>query len=185
MKLLTAVNLMLPKLGEHPVTSLEINHPTLAIILPEVENELALTLNKGWWFNEYEYTAFPDNDGKIVLGADTLMFTPMPTEPLALLRGLDLFDPVNQTYVWTKPIKGIVRSNVEFDLLPESAAQYIWYSALVNIYVTDIGFTQEVQVWGAKAKNSLTDMLAEHCRQRRFSTRHSRRFRKLQASLRA
>ena len=32
MKLLDAVNLILPKLGEHPVTSLTIKHPTLAIV---------------------------------------------------------------------------------------------------------------------------------------------------------
>ena len=63
MKLLDAVNLILPKLGEHRVTSVDNKHPTLAIILPEIENELKKLLARGWWFNEFDYKAYPDSEG--------------------------------------------------------------------------------------------------------------------------
>ncbi len=184
MKLLDAVNLMLPKLGEHPVTSLEIRHPTLAVILPEVENELITMLQRGWWFNEFKYTAYPDNAGEIVLGTDTLSFVPLDGQPLAAVRGLRLFNPETMSFVWAVPVKGIVTQYVEFDELPESAAQYVWYSALVNAYATDLGVTAELQMWGTKAQGAWTTMLAEHLRQRKYSTTNSKRFQRLRAAMR-
>ena len=48
MKLLDAVNLVLPKLGERPVTSLEVKHPTLAVLLPIIEQTQINTLQRGW-----------------------------------------------------------------------------------------------------------------------------------------
>ncbi len=184
MKLLDAVNLMLPKLGEHPVTSLDVRHPTLAVILPEVENELIGTCIRGWWFNEFEYTAYPDNNGNITLGADTLSFVPLVGQPLASLRGLNLYNPETLSYVWDAPIKGIVVQRVEFDELPETAAQYVWYSALVNAYATDLGVSPELQMWGSKAQIAWTSMLAEHLRQRKYSTTNSKRFQRLRAAMR-
>ena len=70
MKLLDAVNLVLPKLGERPVTSLEVKHPTLAVLLPIIEQTQMNTLQRGWWFNEYEYTAYPNAQGEIGIGVD-------------------------------------------------------------------------------------------------------------------
>lgn len=174
MKLLDAVNLILPKLGEHPVTSLTQKHPTLAIILPEVENELKQVLLRGWWFNEFEYTAYPDNEGNIFLGSTTLSFTPTAVE--AVQRGNQLYNPETLSYVWTEGVKGIVKEYVEFDLLPESAAQYVWHSALVNVYVTDIGLGNEIQLWSKVGMDAYKSMLAEHLRNRKYSTTQSYRF---------
>ncbi len=185
MKLLDAVNLMLPKLGEHPVTSLDVRHPTLAIILPEVENELTALLIRGWWFNEFEYTAYPDIDGEILLGADTLAFVPLTSEPLAALRGLRLYNTKTVSYIWDSPVKGVVTQKVDFEELPESAAQYVWYSALLNALTTDLGTSPELQVWGGKAQAAWTSLLAEHLRQRRYSTKTSKRFQRLRRALRA
>ena len=72
MKLLDAVNLVLPKLGERPVTSLEVKHPTLAVLLPIIEQTQVNTLQRGWWFNEYEYTAYPNAQGEIDIGATSV-----------------------------------------------------------------------------------------------------------------
>lgn len=185
MQLLDAVNLMLPKVGERPVTSLEVNHPTLALILPEVDNAIKAALLKGWWFNEFKYTAHPALDGTITLGADTLAFVPLSGQPLAVLRGLALFNPETLDYVWTAPVKGIVTQNLPFELLPESAAQYVWFSSLVNVYATDLGVAQELQVWGGQAQAAYTDMLAEHLRQRKYSTKNSARFQRLRSAMRA
>jgi len=184
MKLLDAVNLILPKLGEHSVTSLEIKHPTLAVILPEVENELRVVLNKGWWFNEFDYTAHPDSEGIIMLGSTALTFTPKYAET-AVQRGQQLYNPETLSYVFTSPVEGRVRQYIEFDLLPESMAQYVFYTSLCNIYTTDIGVTQEVQVWMSRAAAAYSDALAEHLRQRKYSTRSSRRWSNLHRALRS
>lgn len=183
MQLLTAVNLMLPKLGEHPVTSLDTKHPTVAIILPEVDNELLSVLIKGWWFNAYEYTAYPDSEKHITLGTDTLSF--VPAEVDAALRAQRLFNPTNLSYTWDAPVKGVIIQRVEFEELPETVAQHVWYSALVNAFVTDLGMSEDVKVWKAKADAAYTDMLAEHLRHKKYSTSKSPRFRRLRCALEA
>lgn len=183
MELLKAVNLMLPKLGEHPVTSLTIRHPTLAIILPEVENEITTCLLKGWWFNTYEYTAYPDSEGRIAMGVDTLAF--VPDEFPCVMRGRQLFNTKTADYKWDKPVKGVIKQTLPFNDLPESAAQYVWYSALCNVYVTDLGMTQDVQVWKAKAEEANTQLAAEHLRNKKYNTKQSPRFQRLRRAMRA
>lgn len=180
MKLLTAVNLILPKLGEHPVTSVELKHPTLAIILPELENELRTLLMKGWWFNEFDYTVYPDSEGKAVLGDTTLEFT----SETAVQRGLNLFNPSTLSYVFTSPIVGRVRQYVAFEDLPESAAQAVLYRTMVKVYSTDIGLENVVKLWEDSAAQGYSDLLAEHCRQKKFNTRKSRRWRNFESARR-
>ncbi len=178
MKLLDAVNLVLPKLGERPVTNLEVKHPTLAILLPIIEQTRRTALGSGWWFNEYPSTLYPNDDGEIAVGADTLSFVPY-CPGVAVLRGLRMFNPDTLTYVFTEPVKGTVTQDVEFDLLPESVANYVFYSSLVEAYTTDLGVTTETQVWQGRAAQAWSDMLAEHLRQRKHSTRRSRHWHKL------
>lgn len=183
MKLLDAVNLILPKLGEHRVTRLDVKHPTLAVILPEVENELVSLLQRGWWFNEFDYTAYPDSEGAITLGADTITFTPKYPNT-AVQRGNALYNPVTLSYVFTAPVEGRVRQRVEFDDLPESAAQFVYYSALNNAFVTDIGMTNELQAWSASAGVAYSAMLAEHLRNKQYNTKNTRSWGRLKRALR-
>lgn len=183
MLLLEAINLILPKLGEHRVTRLDIKHPTLAVILPEVENELRKLLARGWWFNEFDYTAYPDSEKAITLGTDTITFTPGCAD-VAVQRGQKLYNPITLSYAFDEPVKGRARVYVPFDELPESAAQTVYYSGLTNAYITDIGLTQEVQTWGSQAAGAYSDLLSEHLRQKKYSTRQSRSFRRLVSALR-
>ncbi len=184
MKLLDAVNLIMPKLGERAVTSLSVKHPTLAVLLPIIEQTRKTTLLRGWWFNKYAYTAYPDTDGVIALGSDTLSFVP-DDAGTAVVRGQNLFNPVTLTGVFSAPVTGTVIQNVEFDLLPESAAYYVFYSALVEAFTTDIGVTQELGVWQSKAGQGWSDMLMEHLRQVKTSTKTRRAWAKLQQAMRA
>ena len=183
MQLLEAVNLILPKLGEHRVTRLDAKHPTLAIILPEVENELISLLKKGWWFNEFDYTAYPDNEGRIALGVDTITF--VPKDPaVAVQRGLSLYNPVTLSYAFEEPVIGRIRQKVAFDDLPESAAQFVYYTALVNAFITDIGMTNEVQFWGSSAAAAYSDLTAEHLRQKQYNTKSTRQWKNFRRALR-
>lgn len=185
MKLIDAINLILPKLGEHTVTRVDTKHPSIAIILPEVENTLRQMLLKGWWFNEFEYKGMPDSEGYIFLGQDTLAFEPTDPTQFAVMRGQQLFNPQTVSYKWDRAVPGIVKQYVEFDELPESAAQFVFWAACVNAYATDIGLTQEVQLWQGQAQAAYGDMLAEHIRQRKYSTRQSRRFGRLRRAMRS
>lgn len=178
MKLLDAVNLVLPRLGERAVTSLEVKHPTLAILLPIVELTLRSALMQGWWFNEYEYTAHPNSEGEISLGADTLSFVPDKSD-MAVQRGTRLFNPKTLSYVFTEPVKGVVVQYVEFDLLPEAAAMFVFYESLVDAFTTDLGVTQDLQIWQARSNESWSDLLSQHLKQRRHSTRKSYKWRRM------
>lgn len=184
MKLLDAVNLVMPKLGERAVTSLSVKHPTLAVLLPIIEQTRKTTLLRGWWFNKYAYTAYPDTEGAIVLGADTLSFVPDVPDS-AVVRGQDLFNPVTLSGVFDAPVKGTITQDVDFDLLPESAAFYVFYSALVEAFTTDIGVTQELGVWQTKAGQGWSDLLMEHLRQVKPSSKQHRAWLKLQRAKRA
>lgn len=183
MLLLSAVNLVLPKLGERPVTSLDVRHPTLAVILPIIANTLKNTLQRGWWFNEYPYTAYPAVDGTITLGVDTLSFVP-DKGGVAVARGLNLFNPDTLSYTFTEPVSGYIIQTVAFDELPESAASYVFYSALVEAYTTDLGVTQELQIWQSLAGMAWSDLLTEHLRQRKHSTRNTRAWASFRRALR-
>lgn len=183
MKLLDAVNLILPKLGEHRVTQLDVKHPTLAIILPEVENEIRRVLSRGWWFNEFDTILYPSAEGEIFLGTDAITFTPDHTDT-AVQRGNQLYNPLTLAYVFTEPVPGRVRQYIEFDDLPESAGQAVYFTALVTCYITDIGMANEVQAWSTSAQSAYSDLLAEHLRQKRFSTKSTRQWANLRRALR-
>lgn len=182
MELLTAVNQVLPKLGERPVTNLQVKHPTLAILLPIIDQTKRTLLLKGWWFNEFPYKAFPGNGGEIAMGIETLSFVPTYRDT-ATLRGGKLYNPITLSYVFTEPVEGRIRQNMEFNELPESAANYVFYAALVEAFTTDLGVTQELGVWQALAGQAHSDLLGEHLRQKKFNTRSSRRWRKFAWSL--
>jgi len=183
LQLLEAINLILPKLGEHRVTRVDIKHPTLAIIVPEVENTLRQLLNKGWWFNEFPYKGIPDSEGFITLGIDTLAFMPHKSSPYCVLRDGKLYDPATLDYVWAEPVSGTVKQYVPFDSCPESAQQFVWYAALVDALATDIGMANEIGLWQTHAAAAYGDLLAEHIRQRKYSTQQSKRYRRLRSAM--
>lgn len=183
MQLLSAVNLVLPKLGERAVTSLDVRHPTLAVLLPIIDQTQRNVLRRGWWFNEFNYKAYPSVSGEIDVGSDTLSFIPIESDT-AVVRGTRLYNPETLSYVFDSYVEGKVIQNIEFDELPDSAASYIFYASLVEAYATDLGVTQELSVWQSLAGMAWSDLLAEHLRQRKHSTRKSRRWRQLIYALR-
>lgn len=173
MELLRAVNTILPKLGEHPVTSLEVKHPTLAIILPVVQHELDTLLGAGWWFNTAKYTAYPDSEKHIALPTDTLSF--IPADAPASVRGLRLYNQSTLTFEWDTPVLGELITALPFHEIPNSAANVVLYQSLVNAFVTDIGLEQEVQAWQVKLTAANAVFLSEHLRNKKYSARKSPR----------
>lgn len=176
MLLLDAVNLILPALGEHQVTSLDVKHPTLAIILPQIEQQRKDTMNQGWWFNNSPARLLPDSEGYIDVPIDTLSFIPANME--VAVRGERFYDLVNRTFKFSGALEGDLISDLTFEELPESAAYHVFYSSLVLCYATDIGLEQTVQLWSGKASKSLADMEREHLRNRKYSNARSRRYRR-------
>lgn len=177
MRELDAVNLILPKLGEHRVTRIDNRHPTVATIQPEMENQRKQLLLRGWWFNEFERTLYPDSEGFIALGSTYLSVH--CTSELGIVRGDKLFNAEDYTYVWDAAVDTIIREDLDFALLPESAAQYILWSSAVVVFAQDLGVANELSLWREYASNAKSDLLAEHLRHVKHTTRNSRRFRRI------
>lgn len=177
MRLLDAVNLVMPKLNERPVTTLQQKHPTLAILLPIIDNVRRQLLNKKWWFNVYDYVAYPDPANKIYLGTNVLAF--YSEKPNVVVRGDKLYDISARTYDFTEKIEGVVVEDVDFDDLPESAAQVVLHAALVELYATDIGMSKDLALWAQAEDRARKDLLAEHLRHKRHNTRNSPAWRRM------
>lgn len=184
MDMLLAVNRILPKLGEHPVTTLTGRHSTVALIVAEVATQVDSICQAGWWFNEFNTTVALSPEGELVLPTDTLAFLPDDMQYNAVQRGGKLFNADTLTYLWTVPLAGKIKLRIPFEELPESAAQYAWYSALCAVYVTDIGLAQDYQVWTQAAAAAGNQMQAEHLDQKKYSTARTWRYQRIRAAMR-
>ncbi|APU03182.1 tail protein [Ralstonia phage phiAp1] len=185
MQLLTAVNAILPKLGERPVTSLESRNPTLGVILPQIDMDIGQILMAGWWFNTYfNVDLFPNSEGQIDVPDDTLSFVTNAESTPAVQRGEMFYNPTNRSYKFDGKITGTLRQRLGFEDLPESAAQVVLYSSLVTCYSTDIGLEQIVQQWMQYARAAQAAMEQEHLRQRKYSIKQSRRYQNLRRAMR-
>lgn len=184
MELLTAVNLILPAMGEHPVTRIDIKHPTLAVIIPVIQSRLDTTLMRGWWFNEFRHTLYPDSEGGIAIPDGTLAF--IPDDGYAgTVRQKKLFNAETMNFLWTKPVPGVLQLRLDFEDLPESVATYVFYNALVQIYLVDIGLEAVVSEWKQIAKEAEFLATGEHLRNMRHTTRKSKRYGRLRSAMRA
>lgn len=184
MDLLKAVNRILPKLGEHPVTSLNTRHSTVALILEELESQVDTLCQSGWWFNEYVMTYPLTSDSEIVLPGDVLSFVPVDPMLMAATRGGKVMNMSTGDFVWDAPVEARIKVRVPFEQLPESAAKYAWYSGLCAAYVTDIGVAQDLQVWTRAAADAEAAMESEHLDQKRYSTARSHRYQRIRAAMR-
>lgn len=173
MQLLTAVNLVLPALGEHPVTNVNIKHPTLAILLPIIDTKLDEMLQRGWWFNKFRTTLYQDSEGEIAVPANCLQFLP---DSHGIVSGSRLFNDQTLTYKWDGPVPGVIRLRIPFENLPETAATYVFYKALVQAYMTDIGLEQVLREWQVVRDEAERALSAEHLRYARHTTKKSRAY---------
>ena len=184
MLLLDAINEVLPKLGEHPVTSTESKSPTLAVVIPQINATSRNLLTRGWWFNQFDTILYPDSEKFLDVPLDTLKFIPEPGVA-CIVRGARFYNGITRTFKFDAPVGGVLTQSVPFEDLPESAAQAVLYGALVIIYATDIGLEEVVRVWTGLASDALARMESEHLENRRFSIRNSRRYVKLRRAMRA
>jgi hypothetical protein len=182
MDLLKAVNAILPRLGEYPVTSLDAPHPTVAIILPAIESNVDSVLMRGWWFNEMKYTVHLSTDGTAKVPVGTLEFLPDQEGPV--VRGRSFFNTADNSFVFPAPFTGRLKQRVDFEDLPESIAYLVLYKALVEVYITDIGLEQVVREWQSAVMEYESLASAEHLRNRRHSTKKSARYARIRNAMR-
>lgn len=186
MKLLKAINTILPRLGEHTVTSVDAKHPTVAIILNAIATALDTVLLEDWWFNSYETELLPDSEGHIVIGDDILKVRLTDSPGIVTRREGRLYSMATRTYKWPvgQAVRVFIAERLTFENLPESAAQYVMYAGLVEAYLTDVGMEAITQEWSKAASRARQGMTAEHLQNKKYSIRNGGRYQRIRAHMR-
>lgn len=168
---LEAVNLVLRELGETPVTSVDETYPTLAQILPAMEDARRNTLAEGWWFNSFDdFTASPTPAGEVILSEDTLAFYPEDVEKFTW-AGRYVRVTGTGSKVVGAPVKGRVVLDIPYDELPESMRYLVTYRCAYEVYVADFGEDSTARVIANKMSAAYVEVRAVHIRQRKLTLR--------------
>lgn len=185
MKLLEAINIILPALGESVVTSIDSRNPTVAIVRNAIQAQNSHLQLRDWWFNTFDVGLYPDEGGEIVLPSNLMAWLP-DEEGGGIQRGNRLLNPESLDFKWPvgTPVTGKIRVRVDFEDLPESAATHVMYEGCIKAYVDDIGLEQVLDVWRQRSGEAYIALMSEHLRNKRFSTRRSRRYRRIRSAIR-
>lgn len=176
MNKLLAVNTILRELNENPLASLDIQYPTLSIVIPALDAAQIEVLAQGFWFNtRYCVTLQPDETGEVPVPDDTIVFIPECHE--ITFEGTR-FIHANTGAPWTQAVRGTLITNMPFETIPVPVQYAITYLAAFSAYVTDNGSdatSQRLEATFARWAGSVT---REHVRARKPSARRSRSVRK-------
>jgi len=181
---LDAVNLILRKLGEPPIGSLDTQYPSLDLILPALDESQRNLLTEGWWFNTFEpVTLSPDETGRVEVPDDTLVFEPDDAE--RYLYAGRYIRRLNGSLTVTEPVTGRRVANLPFEELPQMVRTAITYSAAQHVYSSDIGIDDIFQTLRLIYERAYRSMGATHTRQRNYTTKRKRQVSRWQYFLRS
>lgn len=168
MQTLTVVNQMLASMGEVELASLTDTHPFLPSALSTLDNQNRNIQSKPWWFNEETVTLEVNPiDNSIYLPGDTLEI--ITCNPNYVQRGSRLYNKDGGTYEFDLAQTVTLRRLLDFEDLPELAAQYIAAEAVLRFqsnYDSDGTKRQELMTVRDDARITLN---AEETRQRKVN----------------
>lgn len=138
MSKLDAVNLILRKMGEIPVPSIDEPYPTLTIALPAIDEAQTIILQEGFWFNKFDrHVLQPEVSGEILTAPNVLKFFPEDTK--YKWEGTRIVMADTGSILINAPVAGVLVINKDFETLPEVARYAIAYWAAAATYESDIG----------------------------------------------
>lgn len=165
---LEVLNLILRKLGEPPINSVDTQYPTLDLIRPALADAQSALLQEGWWFNTIDrYAAVPALDGTVTVPPDTLAF--YPEDPRWSWIGSTVVAVDGNPYVGTV-VYGRRVFDRDFYTLPIAARKAIVYSATLQVYAEDIGVDNIHSSIGVLFSTAYTELSAQHTRQRKLTS---------------
>ena len=181
---LDAVNLILRKMGEPPIISLDTQYPTLDLVFPALEQARTELLIEGWWFNSFPKTVLlPTLDGRVAVPPDTLMFYPDDTEKF-LYAGTEIVAPDGNPILGVS-VPGRRITDVALEKLPHSARACVTYSACVQVYAADVGVDDIYENIIQAYQLAYRELSRAHTRQRKYSMRTKLQYARWQSMLRS
>lgn len=182
MTLLDAINTCLSSLGEARVTSTTVRHPTVDLIRSTLDMKKAELLERGWWFNISQATMYPSNTGEMEYPVGALSTLGYNGEMYVPRDGM-LFDLDNNTKYFTEPKRMQITYDVDFEDLPECAANVVVQRANRAVYVGDLGVDNAVQNMQVNELANLATLETMHMRNMRHSTRQRRPWQRMRNAL--
>lgn len=180
---LAAVNLILRKIGEVPVVSIDEPYPTLAIALPALEEAQITVLSEGYWFNTiYKAVLQPDVNGVVRTPSNCIKFFPEKEENT--FTGKLIRDSQSGTEFIHRPVQGRMILNDNFDELPEIARYAIAYAAAADVYLNDVGPDATYEDLARQRMGYAGQLSADHTVSRKQNSQARRRFNYLRTRLR-
>lgn len=167
MELLTAVNTVLPYMGEHVITRIVgAKHPTVDLILAAIDRNRSSILQEGLWFNELIVTLQPNTENQIEVPVDTLAIYGI-THTVSL-DGTRLFNLSNGTRYFSSPVQVRLVRDIPFEKLPQTAALTVVYMAAVEVYLADFGRENTIPELQTLAERNYRMLKQEDLRNRRY-----------------
>ena len=128
---LEGINICLSSMGEPAINALDdagVDAQMAADLIDETSRGVQL---KGWHWNRETHKLQPDQQGNLNLPMNTAKVdsTSVDIAVDVVQRGLRLFDRVNNTYTFTKPVTLELYVILPYDELPQSAKNFIAYEA--------------------------------------------------------
>lgn len=162
---LYAVNMILPAMGEKPVTSIESRNPTVQIVLNALDTACRELQGRGWYFNRYKVKLYPNQENQFVL-PDKCIGWYDESGHGSVQRGGALFNPrtLSHDFPGVTSITGTVRLGMDFEEMPQAFQFYAVYKARDKAYKDDLGMDEVVQAWGMDLARAEAAMMAEEVR---------------------
>lgn len=179
MQELQAINIALTALGEHPVSKVDPQHPTVNPIRMYMEQKRRELLLKGWWFNTKHLEIYPNEDDEIRLPDDTLAVL----SDFGVQDGEFLVQEGTLSKRWKTKQLCTIKVDRPFERLPDDAANWVLWQGLIDFYIADIGVEKAVEMWQQNATEAYSRLTAEHLRNKRYSTRKSPRYRRISKAI--
>lgn len=141
---LDAINIILSSVGSDPVNSLDdeadVDLSNAKFLLEKTSRDLQ---RKGWDFNTYNYTMYPDAFSKRILWDNRIIKFKSQDSNTYAKRGIYLYDMTNSTFEFKDKIVLTAILGLDFDDLPDCFKNYIAARAAIDFQAKYFG-DQEV-----------------------------------------
>lgn len=184
MQLLTALNYVMPYLGENTVTNTDARHPTVALVLSAITNHRIILLSQGWWFNERETYLYPDSEGHIATPDNLLAIYPLESSDNIEDRNGQLYDLNNGTFTFTLPVHVRIIEDLAFEDLPTYAAMVLQERAAIQVFSADYGVESVIKILSANEKLASDMLMQENLRKKRYNSMKNSRAVRMTRALR-
>lgn len=164
---LAAVNYVLRRLGEQPVTGLDVPYPTVGIVRAALEEARHLLLSDEWYFNTFTDASleFDVDSGTVPVPPGAIQV--YPHDKGLVSTGKVIVDAASGIPVQTD-VKVKLVLDVPLDRLPLQAVYVVQSAAALSTYVQDFGAGDSTaQVLQAEYLSVYHQLSGQHTRTRR------------------